>query len=64
MKQLSRWYNVDIEYKGSLPAFSFYGKIQRQLTLNQVLKGLRELTGPGVTFTIEGKKLIVTSDSK
>lgn len=40
MRQLSRWYDVDVEYKGAIPAGTFSGKIGRGLTLTQVLTGL------------------------
>jgi ferric-dicitrate binding protein FerR (iron transport regulator) len=40
MRQLSRWYNIEIEYKGDIPGGTFSGEIGRSLTLDQVLKGL------------------------
>ncbi|WP_158538716.1 FecR family protein [Chitinophaga skermanii] len=58
MLQLSRWYDVEIEFRGAIPATEFWGKMGRNLTLMQVLKGLE---GSGVHFKLEnnGKKLIV-----
>jgi len=40
MRQLSRWYNVDVIYEGNIPKnqFEFNGKIGKTLTLDQVLK--------------------------
>lgn len=58
MRQLSRWYDVEIEYKGPIPLESFGGKVSRAKNLSQVLKIL-EATG-GVKFQIEDKKIIVT----
>jgi ferric-dicitrate binding protein FerR (iron transport regulator) len=42
MRQLSRWYNVDVAYEGQVPAGTFNGEIGRGLTLSQVLEGLAE----------------------
>ena len=57
MRQLERWYDVEVEYRGQVPGRSFQGEIQRNLKLSDVLEGLR-ITG--MRFTIEGKKIIVT----
>jgi hypothetical protein len=58
MKKLSRWYNVEIEYKGAVPAVVFGGEISRSKKLSEVLE-LLEHTGQ-VHFKIEGRKVIVT----
>ena len=58
MKKLSRWYNVEIEYKGAIPAVVFGGEVSRSKKLTEVLE-LLEHTGQ-VHFTIEGRKVIVT----
>jgi transmembrane sensor len=58
MRQLSRWYNVDVTYEGNIPTRQFQGMIGRSLTLNQVLKGL---TKERVHYQIEeGNRLIIT----
>lgn len=56
MSEISRWYDVDIEYAGKVPLRSFEGKISRDAQLSDVLKIL-ELSN--VKFILEGKKLIV-----
>jgi len=56
MNQISRWYDVSIEYKGSVPEKHFGGYISRDSKLSQVLKML-EISG--VRFKIEEKKIIV-----
>jgi ferric-dicitrate binding protein FerR (iron transport regulator) len=56
MKQISRWYDVEIVYSGKVPARRFEGKISRDAQLSDVLKIL-ELSD--VKFTVEGKKIIV-----
>jgi ferric-dicitrate binding protein FerR (iron transport regulator) len=58
MRQLARWYNVDIKYEGNIPERQFNGMIGRSLTLDQVLKGL---TRESVHYRIEeGNHLIIT----
>ncbi|MGN6511006.1 MAG: FecR family protein [Chitinophaga sp.] len=57
MRQLERWYDVEVEYRGQMPERSFQGEIQRNLKLSDVLEGLRVT---GMRFRIEGKKIIVT----
>ena len=56
LRQLSRWYDVDIVYEGKIPRREFEGKIGRDLNLSQVLKVLEKVQ---VRFRIEGTKLIV-----
>lgn len=56
MNQISRWYDVSIEYKGSVPEKHFGGYISRDSKLSQVLKML-EISG--VKFKLEEKKIIV-----
>lgn len=57
MRQLARWYNVDVEYEKAAPVNEqFFGEMQRNLNLSQVLNGL---AGMGVHFRIEGRKLVV-----
>jgi len=58
MRQLSRWYNVEVSYEGNIPSRQFNGMIGRSLTLDQVLKGLAK---ENVHYRIEeGHRLIIT----
>jgi transmembrane sensor len=58
LRQLARWYNVDIKYEGKIPDRQFTGMIGRSLTLAQVLKGL---TREDIQYRIEeGNHLIIT----
>jgi transmembrane sensor len=50
MRQLARWYDVDVYYTGIIPRRRFDGKIGRGLTLDQVLK---VLTKSEIHYTIE-----------
>ena len=56
MRQLSRWYDVEIEYKGKTEDL-FIAEMRRNIKLSDALRAL-ELTGK-VKFEIVGKKIIV-----
>lgn len=56
MRQIGRWYDVSVEYKGKIPQNRFGGYISRDSKLSHVIKML-ELSG--VKFSIEDRKLIV-----
>jgi ferric-dicitrate binding protein FerR (iron transport regulator) len=57
LRQLSRWYDVTIEYRGDTN-LSFSGQLTRNENVYKVFEIL-ELTGE-VHFTVEGRKIIVT----
>ena len=42
MRQLARWYDIEVEYEGAVPAGTFDGEIGRGLRLSQVLEGLAQ----------------------
>ena len=56
MRQMSRWYDVEIEYKGKTDDL-FIAEMRRNIKLSDALKAL-ELTGK-VKFDIQDKKIIV-----
>lgn len=56
MRQLSRWYDMDVRYEGQVKKH-FIGGISRQVNLSKVLSML-EQTGE-VSFQIDGKTIIV-----
>jgi transmembrane sensor len=57
MRQLSRWYDIDVVYEKNIPDIEFGGTIKQDLTLSHLLKLLE---GAGVHFRIEqGRKLVV-----
>ncbi|MBS1603390.1 MAG: FecR domain-containing protein [Bacteroidetes bacterium] len=58
MRQLARWYDVDVQYEGKFDNQQFMGmgKIQRNLPLSIVLKGLEN---EHLHFQLEGRKLMV-----
>jgi ferric-dicitrate binding protein FerR (iron transport regulator) len=57
MRQIARWYDVEIQYEGAVTKDKFGGSIPRDATLSQVLHALEQSL---VHFTIRGKKVIVT----
>lgn len=57
MRQIARWYNVDIIYKGTVPAH-FKGIIPRNVPVSQVLK-MMALTGE-VHFEMNEHQIIVS----
>lgn len=56
MRQLERWYDVDVEYQGTISSH-FGGTISRDVNLSQVLNMLH-LTGE-VRFQVEDRKVVV-----
>jgi len=56
MRQLSRWYNVEISYEGAIPEHRFVGKVGRDYNLSEVLAVLE---ASDVHFKIEGQRIIV-----
>jgi ferric-dicitrate binding protein FerR (iron transport regulator) len=58
MRQLSRWYDIEVVYEKGIPDLEFIGEIERSLPLSEVLKGLKM---SGVHFRLEkGKRLVVS----
>jgi len=57
MKQISRWYDVDVEYKGQIPQENFTGIVSRSSNLSQVLNIVKQA---GVRLEVQGNKITVT----
>lgn len=57
MRQISRWYDLDVKYEGNVERKSFAGTISRKNNVSEVLKML-EMTG-GIQFRIEDRKITV-----
>jgi transmembrane sensor len=56
MRQLERWYNIEVVYKGTKPSYLFSGGIPRNATLMEVM---RILEVSKVRFQLQGRQLIV-----
>jgi transmembrane sensor len=57
MRQIARWYDVEVVYEGAIPADKFVGKLPMDANASQVLSALSNI---GVKFQIEGKKIIIS----
>ncbi|RYE03798.1 MAG: DUF4974 domain-containing protein, partial [Rickettsiaceae bacterium] len=58
MRELARWYNVDIVYKGNIQNASFTGEMYKSLSASKVLEGLRYT---GLHFVISEHQITVTN---
>jgi len=56
MRQLARWYNLEVVYPAGIPKKEYGGEIGRNLTMDQVLKGLES---SGIHLQLEGRRLMV-----
>jgi len=56
LRQIERWYDIDIEYSGILPDRKFGGKISRENNVSEILKIMEE---SNMRFRIENKKIII-----
>jgi transmembrane sensor len=57
MRQISRWYDVEIIYEGKSKEHDFVGKIDRNIPLSGVVNALKQ---SGINCRVEQNKLIVS----
>lgn len=57
MRQLSRWYDVDVEYRGNVSDRRFGGLLDRNSYLSDIINVLNH---NGIHVKLEGKKMIVS----
>lgn len=57
MRQVARWYDVDVEYKGNVNVTGIFSAFPRTLKLSQLLKALE--ANQGIHFKIEGRRVLV-----
>jgi len=57
MRQVARWYDVNVKYDGRVPQKSFTGSISRSVNLSELLKMLKYT---GINFRINGQTVVVT----
>lgn len=60
LRQLARWYDVDIVYEGNVKPYNFTGEIYRNLNLSEALIGLRFT---GLKFRVENKRITVANET-
>jgi transmembrane sensor len=58
MRQISRWYDVEVVYEGKIPTDTFTGRVSRNTTLSGVLKILKL---SDIEVTVSNNKIIVRS---
>jgi transmembrane sensor len=58
MRQLARWYEIEVVYEGSIPAIVLSGEIKRDAGLPQALAVLNTM---GLRFRLEGNKVIIAT---
>lgn len=56
MRQIERWYDIKMTFRGDVPAIKFKGKMYRSENLSNVLNFLKD---SGLDFKIEGKTVTV-----
>jgi hypothetical protein len=56
MRQISRWYEIEVIYHGVVSKETFSGIVNRNSSLMEVLKIMEE---GGIRFKIDGKKINV-----
>ncbi|MFA6945880.1 MAG: DUF4974 domain-containing protein, partial [Pedobacter sp.] len=57
MRKISRWYNVDIEYKGEKPVGEFGGAVSKSKNISEVLRILQRTKA--VNFKVQGRRVTV-----
>jgi ferric-dicitrate binding protein FerR (iron transport regulator) len=58
MRQVARWYDVEVEYRGEVDGRRFTADISRGRSLSTLLKALEATSN--IHFKIQGRQLIVT----
>ena len=58
MREMARWYNMQVVYQGELPKRTFKGKLYRNINASEALGILGYF---GAHFRIEGKTIVVSS---
>ena len=57
MRQLSRWYDVDVTFEGNIPDGHYNGSIPRRATLSEVMQILKIA---GVSYRLHNRSVIIT----
>ncbi len=57
MRQISRWYDVDVIYSGTMPEETFTTRISRHKNISQVLNIIR--ASKSVNVEIQGRRIMV-----
>lgn len=57
MRELARWYNIEVRYEGKISGVGYYVKISRSKNISDVLKVLERTNS--VHFKVEGRRVTV-----
>ncbi|MGN8070397.1 FecR family protein [Mucilaginibacter sp. 22184] len=57
MRQLTRWYDLEVKYEGSIPQRQFTGEISRNVTARQILD---ILSFKKIHYRIDGNTIVIT----
>lgn len=64
LRDLSRWYDVEVQTEGVLSGKTLFGIVSRNSPLSTVMKQLKSGSPVPFTYRMEGKKLIVQAAAK
>ncbi|HEY6900555.1 MAG TPA: FecR domain-containing protein [Puia sp.] len=56
MRQLERWYDIQVNYEGEITGLNFQGEINRGIPLSAVLKWFDKL---GIKSRVEGRRVVI-----
>jgi ferric-dicitrate binding protein FerR (iron transport regulator) len=56
MRQLTRWYDLEVKYEGSIPQRQFTGEISRNVTARQILD---ILSFKKIHYRIDGNTIVI-----
>ncbi len=56
MKEFERWYDIQVQYKGAIPAFKLKGEMDRGVQLENLMQFLQQY---GLDIQLEGRNLII-----
>jgi transmembrane sensor len=59
MRQIARWYNVEVIYEGEIPATTITGKVYRNTNASKALKIIKLL---GINYKIQGHQIIISKN--
>jgi hypothetical protein len=57
INELSRYYNLEVQYKGAIPENTYYGIFSRGDSIGSILEHLQKQTG--IRFKVDGKKVVI-----
>lgn len=61
MRQLERWYDIEVVFEGPIPDIRFGGKMTRGIPLNEVLEILKGFEGADFKFQMKGDRQLIIS---